>query len=59
MGGISSDQVLGMLFDLDFESGGESDIDEDTAFPLPHCEVLELTPSRSASQLFDSERDRD
>ena len=53
MARISSDQVLGMLFDPDFESGGESDIDEDPAISLPQCEELELTPSRLPSPLIE------
>ena len=31
MANLSEQQVLGMLFDPDFDSGGESDIDEGDA----------------------------
>ena len=42
---LSGEQVLGMLFDPDFDSGGESEIEEDPAFPLPQLEEVDRTPS--------------
>ena len=42
---LSGEQVLGMLFDPDFDSGGESEIEEDPAFPLPRPEEVDRTPS--------------
>ena len=45
MANLSEQQVLGMLFDPDFDSGGESDIDEDAAFPLPQLDEIEHSPS--------------
>ena len=45
MARLNDEQVLGMLFDDDFDSGGESDIEEDPAFPLPQPEDIEHTPS--------------
>ena len=38
MAGISEEQVIGMFFDPNFESGGDSEINEDVAFPLPEPE---------------------
>ena len=35
---MDEQQVLGMLFDPVFDSGGESDIEEDIDFPLPRLE---------------------
>ena len=45
MASLSEEQVLGMLFDPEFDSGGESDIEEDLAFPLPQADELEHSPS--------------
>ena len=45
MARINEEQVIGMLFDPDFDCGGESDIDEDLAFPLPHPEEEDHSPS--------------
>ena len=45
MANLSEQQVIGMLFDPDFDSGGESDIDEDVAFPLPQLDEIEHSPS--------------
>ena len=46
---LSDGEVLGMLFDPDFDSGGESYIDEDPAIPLPQCDDLEDSHSQSPS----------
>ena len=47
---LNEEQVIGMLFDPDFDSGGESEIKEDLAFPLPHPEEPDYRP-RSSSPL--------
>ena len=39
--------MLGMLFDPEFDSGGESDIEEDQAFPLPQPEDADPSPTQS------------
>ena len=46
MARLNKEQVIGMLFDEDFDSGGESEIEEDLAFPLPMAEETGYTPSR-------------
>lgn len=45
MARLNKEQVIGMLFDEDFDSGGESEIEEDLAFPLPMAEETGYTPS--------------
>ena len=46
MARLSGEQVLGMLFDPEFDSDGESEIEEeDPSFPLPHLEERDCTPS--------------
>ena len=44
MARLNREAVLGMLFDPDFDSGGESDIEEDQAFPLPQPEDVDSSP---------------
>ena len=44
MARLSGKQVLGILFDPEFDSGGDSEI-EDPSFPLPHLEERDYTPS--------------
>ena len=55
MAGISEEQVIGMLFDPDFESGGDSEIDEGVAFPLPEQEDENQSPSPSPTPLENSQ----
>ena len=45
MARLNEEQALAMLFNSDFYSGGESEIDEDLAFPLPKPEEAEHSPS--------------
>ena len=49
MATMNKEQVIGMLFDSDFDSGGESEIEEDPVFPLPMPEETEHTPSPEQS----------
>lgn len=50
MARMNKEQVIGMLFDADFDSGGESEIDEDMSFPFPmQDEDDEYTPSLQCS----------
>ena len=42
---LNKDQVIGMLFDPAFDSGGDSDIGDDLAFPLPMPEDENCSPS--------------
>ena len=41
---MNKERVIGMLFDSDFDSGEESELEEDPAFPLPMPEETEHTP---------------
>ena len=56
MAKLSKDQVIGMLFEDDLDSGDESDIHEDLAFPLPAPGKPEDSPSPQLS-LLQSGRD--
>ena len=46
MATLNREQVIGMIFHEDVDSGGDSEIEEDQAFPLP---VLEQTLSPAIS----------
>ena len=64
MARLNEEQALAMLFNADFDSGGESEIDEDLAFPLPQPDDIEHSPSppprwNDSRQIEESDRESD
>ena len=64
MARLNEEQALAMLFNSDFDSGGELEIDEDLAFPLPQPDDIEHSPSppprwNDSRQTEESDRESD
>ena len=59
MAGMNEQEVIEMLFDPDFDSGGESDIEEDEAFPLPQLEEVDSSPNPSPREAYSVVRPED